>query len=298
MDLSNANLTLIVAIADKGSLSAAARQLGVQKSTVSRELALLETRVGHRLVERTSRQMRLTEVGQLLLMHARRVVEEIAVAQASIEALAAEPAGRLKVSLPHAVAQKLVLPLLPAFLQRHPRIDVALDLSTRNVDLVADGFDLALRVGELPPSSLVARKLGHLPIILVASPTYLARAGMPGSVEELASHDTVALGTQSVTHRWCFSEAENRSDLVIHPRVTSSEVAVLRDLSIAGLGIASLPRAFVADDLAQGALVRVLPNVTRGAPPIHAVYPSRQSLASKTRVFIEAVMAGLAALER
>ena len=298
MDLSNANLALIVAIADKGSLSAAARQLGVQKSTVSRELALLETRVAHRLVERTSRQMRLTEVGQLLLMHARRVVEEIAVAQASIEALAAEPAGRLKVSLPHAVAQKLVLPLLPAFLERHPRIDVALDLSTRNVDLVADGFDLALRIGELPPSSLVARKLGHLPIILVASPAYLARAGMPGSVDELASHDTVALGTQSATHRWCFSEAENRRELVIHPRVTSSEVAVLRDLAIAGLGIASLPRAFVADDLAQGALVRVLPDVTRGAPPIHVVYPSRQSLASKTRVFIEAVMAGLAALER
>ena len=298
MDLSNTNLTLFVAIADKGSLSAAARQLGVQKSTVSRDLALLEARIGHRLVERTSRQMRLTEVGQLLLMHARRVVEEIAVAQASIEALAAEPAGRLKVSLPHAVAQKLVVPLLPAFLQRHPRINVALDLSTRNVDLVAEGFDLALRIGELPPSSLIARKLGHLPVILVASPAYLARAGVPGSVEELAGHEIVALGTQSTTHRWCFNEAENRKDLVVHPRITSSEVAVVRDLAIAGLGIASLPRAFVADDLAQGALKRVLPGVTRGAPPIHVVYPSRQSLASKTRVFIEAVMAGLAALER
>ena len=298
MYLSNANLTLFVAIADQGSLSAAARQLGVQKSTVSRELVLLETGIGHRLVERTSRQMRLTEAGQLLLLHARRVIEEIAVAQASIEALAVEPTGRLKVSLPHAVAQKLVLPLLPAFLQRYPSIDVALDLSTRNVDLVAEGIDLALRIGELPPSSLIARKLGNLPVILVASPAYLARAGMPRSVEELAAHDIVALSTQTATHRWWFDEAEAHREVVIHPRITSTEVAVVRDLAVAGLGVASLPRAFVADDLAHGALARVLPDVTRGAPPIHVVYPSRQSLTPKTRVFIEAVLAGLSALER
>lgn len=295
--MSHANLRLFAAIADQGSLSAAARLLGVQKSTVSRELALLENSIGHRLLERTSRQIRLTEVGQLLLFHAHRVMDEIKVAEASIEALSNEPSGRLNISLPHAVAQKLVLPLLPAFLETYPRISVGLDLSVQNKDLVADGVDLAIRVGELPPSSLIARRLGTLPIILVAAPAYLATAGTPQSAQELEYCETIALGGHRARYEWLLETPQGPGKVTIQPRVTATEVGMVRDLAIAGLGIASLPRAFVADDLSAGTLVHVLPDITRGAPPIHAVYPSRQSLAPKTRAFIELVMASIATVQ-
>lgn len=294
MSLSNVDLRLFAAIADRGSLSAAARHLGVQKSTVSRELARLEARIGHRLVERTSRQARLTDAGRLLLVHAHRVMAEIEAAHAAFEAMSSEPAGRLTVSLPHAVAHKLVVPLLPAFLARYPRIDVALDLSVRNVDLVSEGIDLAIRVGDLAASSLVARKLGHLPIVLVATPACLARTGAPRSVADLAHLDTVALGTAAKAHPWTFDGPTGASSVTVHPRVTASEVALVRDLAVAGLGIATLPQAFVVDDLANGTLVRVLPEVTRGAPAIHAVYPSRRSLTPKASAFIDAVAASLA----
>jgi DNA-binding transcriptional LysR family regulator len=293
MKLSNANLRLFAAIADQGSLSAAARYLGVQKSTVSRELASLERQLGHRLLERTSRQARLTEVGHLLLAHAHRVIDEIQEAESAIEAFSAEPSGRLNISLPHAVAQKLVVPLLPAFLQRYPKISIGLDLSIRNVDLVGAGIDLAIRIGDLPASSLVARNLGTLSIILVASPAFLAVAGTPQSAQEIGNMETVALGTSATTVTWDLHSPEGHVQVKIQPRVTASEIGLVRDLVVAGLGIGSLPRAFVTDDLARGTLVRVLPDVTRGAPAIHAVYPSRLSLASKTRVFIEAVMAAL-----
>lgn len=294
MKLTNANLRLFAAIADGGSLSAAARHLGMQKSTVSRELAQLETRLGHRLVERSSRQTRLTEVGQLLLVHAHRVMEEIQAAEASIEALTDEPSGRLNLSLPHAVAQKLVLPLLPMFLHRYPQISIGLDLTVRNADLIAEGVDLAIRVGALPASSLIARQLGTLPIILAASPTYLKRAGLPQCAEDLEKLETIALGGVQSTCKWKFDGPGGQSEVTIQPRVTSTEVAMIRDLAVAGLGVASLPKIFIADDLARGTLVHVLPDLVRGAPPIHAVYPSRKSLATKTRVFMDAITAELA----
>ena len=293
MKLSTANFRLFAAIADQGSLSAAARYLGVQKSTVSRELTLLETQLGHRLLERTSRQSRLTEVGQLLLAHAHRVMDEIEEAESSIEALSAEPSGRLNISLPHAVAQKLVVPLLPAFLERYPKISIGLDLSVRNVDLVSEGVDLAIRVGDLPSSSLIARQLGVLAIILVASPAYLAVAGTPQSEEDLEDMETIALGTSATKVTWLLHSLEGVGHVDIQPRVTASEIGLVRDLAVAGLGIAPVPSAFVTDDLAKGTLVRVLPRLTRGSSAIHAVYPSRRSLAPKTSVFIEAVMAAL-----
>ena len=289
MKVDNWDVRVFTAIVDQGSLSGAACSLGVQKSTVSRKLALLEGRLGHRLVERSSRKTRLTDVGDLLLAHARRVMEEIEAAEAAIEALSAEPSGSLNVSLPHAIAQKLVLPMLPAFLERYPKIDIGLDLSVKNVDLIAEGFDLAIRVGDLPPSSLIARKLGNLPIILVAAPAYLAVAGVPESARDLERLDTIALGARAKSHEWAIDGPGGPGIVVIKARITVSEVGLVRDLVVAGMGIASLPMAFVIRDLADGKLVRVLPEVTRGAPPVHAIYPSRRLLAPKIKAFFDAI---------
>lgn len=294
MAIANSDLRMFAAIADHGNLSAAARHLKVQKSTVSRALALLEDRLGHRLVERTTRHMRLTEAGTLLLAYAHRVAEEIQAAEAAMEALSAEPSGDLRVSVPHGIAQKVLVPLLPAFSSRYPKIRIGIDLSLHNVDLIEEGIDVAIRFGELPPSTMIARKLGVLPIILVASPAYLANAGTPRSIHDIARHRAIGVGAKTTGVRWSFSTPDGREHIHVNPVVSIGEVGLVRELALLGVGIASVPLALIRGDLAAGHLVHVLPGVVRGAPPVYAVYPSRRTLAPKVKVFVDMMAEALA----
>jgi DNA-binding transcriptional LysR family regulator len=289
MKLANADLRLFSAIADQGGVSAAARYLGVQKSTVSRDLALLEERLGHRLIERTTRSMRLTEAGNLLLAYAHRVTEELEAAEAAMEALSSEPMGELRVSVPHAFAERVLVPLLPDFRARYPKITIGLDLSPRLVDLVEEGIDVAIRFGELQPSSLVARRLGAIPVILIASPGYLEKHGTPHSAADLAHHAVIGLGTKAGPTTWRLETPAGAETVGVHPVVGVADVSLIRRMALSDLGIAPVPSTYVRDELANGRLVHVLPGTTRGRPPVHAVYPSRRVLAPKVRVFIDAV---------
>jgi DNA-binding transcriptional LysR family regulator len=287
MGIGQSDLLLLVAIADRGSLTGAARQLGVQKSTVSRDLAILETRLGHRLVERTTRQLRLTEAGELLLGFAQRVSEEIEAAGAAMEALSSEPSGSLHVSAPHVVIQSLLLPMLQDFITRFPRIRVALDATTRPVNLVGEGIDVALRAGRLPDLDLVARQIGAFPIILVAAPDYLARAGRPCHAAELRDHAVIGIGSCVQETIWTFAPGGER--IVLHPAIHVSGTELACRLAITGAGIAAVPLPIASDSLIQGCLVRVLPELTAGNVPLQALFASRRFLAPKIRVFIDAV---------
>ena len=287
MGIGQSDLRLLVAIADRGSLTGAARQLGVQKSTVSRDLAILETRLGHRLIERTTRQLRLTDAGELLLGFAQRVGEEIEAAGAAMEALSSEPSGALHVSAPPVVIQGLLVPMLRDFIIRYPSITVALDATTRPVNLIGEGIDVALRAGRLPDTGLVAKKIGTIPIILVAAPSYLARAGLPRNVADLRHQAAIGIGGRVQETTWSFSPGGET--IVINPAIHVSGTELACRLAITGAGIAAVPLPIASDSLTQGCLVRVLPELTAGDVPLQALFASRRFLAPKIRVFIDAV---------
>ena len=287
MKLGSADLIVFAAIVDHGSLSAAARHLGIQKSSVSRTLALLEARHGQRLIERSTRQMRLTEAGAMLLEHAHRVAEEIEAAEAAMASLSAEPSGTLTVAAPHAVAQRLIVSMLPDFLQRYPKIRIGIDVSSQTRDLIAEGIDVAIRVGPLAPSSLIARRIGTIPVILAASPGYLEGKGVPRTIRELASHRLLAIGTKIAPVRWDFGNAGEA--MVITPSLAVDEAGLAREMAVAGLGIARLPEVLLLDDIEAGRLMQVLPEAKLEAPPLYVVHPSRRALSPKVAAFIDAV---------
>ena len=293
MDLVSAELIVFAAIADHGSISAAARHLGMQKSSVSRTLALLEERYGQRLIERSTRHMRLTEAGSTLLDYARRVAEEVEAAEAAMANLSAEPAGTLTVTAPHSAVHRLVVSMLPDFLRRYPKIRIGIDVSLRLVDLIAEGVDVAIRLGPLPSSSLIARPIGKLPLILAAAPEYLERAGVPRSVADLTRHRVVTIGTRIAPVHWSFEAAGQSVDVT--PSIAVDEAGLVREMAVAGLGIVRLAEVVMREDIMAGRLVQVLADVEPDAPTLYAVYPSRRALAPKVTVFVDAVAAMVAA---
>jgi DNA-binding transcriptional LysR family regulator len=288
MKLSSFDLRLFSAIADHGGIAPAARRLGLTKSLVSRQLIGLEERLGTRLVQRTTRKASLTEAGELLASYARRVTEEMEAAEAAIEAMREKPSGDLRVSLPFSIVRFVLLPHLAAFRRRHPGIRLSIDASTRIIDLVEEGFDLAVRIGELPPSSLVSRRLAVADHILVASAEYLARRPPPATPEQLVSHDILDLSPNLGAGAWTLIGPDGRkAEVPVAPVMAILDPSLLLDAAGRGLGIAMVPSLYARACLRNGTLQRVLPGWSRGSKPIHVVYPSKRSLAPKVRAFIE-----------
>jgi DNA-binding transcriptional LysR family regulator len=288
MKLSTFDLRLFEAIVERGGISAAARQLGREKSTVSRDLAALEERLGVRLLHRTTRSVSPTEAGTILLAYARRVVEEIEHAEQALDALSDEPRGVLRVTAPYAIVRFVLAPRLQAFQDRYPDLSINLDSTTRVLDLVEQGIDVALRVGELPTSTLVARKLRDARVILVASPAYASARGLPSEPADLAGHRLIELGSAVDGREWkLFGPDGAAKSAPVTLRLAAADPGIVIDLALQGLGIACAPDLYGADPIAQGRLVRVLPGYDRGVRPVHAVYPSRRQLTPKVRAFVD-----------
>lgn len=288
MKLSTMDLRLFAAIADSGGITAAARRLGLTKSLVSRELASMELRLGVRLVQRTTRRTSLTETGDLLALHARRVVAEMERAEAAIEATRDKPCGGLKVTASFSVLRFVLLPRLSAFRARYPGIRLALDASTSIVDLVAQGIDVAVRVGELPNSSLVARRLATVPVVLAASPSYLSKKDAPAEPSDLVAHEVIALARSLEGSIWTLSHSDGRTArCAVNPILAAHEPGIVLDAARQGLGIAAVPSLYAAGEFGSGALKPILAGWTLGRTPIHAVYPSSRNLAPKVRAFVD-----------
>ena len=289
MKLSALDMRAFAAIADLGGVSPAARQLGAAKSSVSRQLAALEKRLGARLFERSTRRWRLTEAGETLAAYARRVDEEIGAAEAAVEALSAAPRGRLVVSAPFSFVLNILTPRLAAFCAAYPLVRLSLVTEVRTADFFADGVDVAIRIGDVTGQSLVVRRLGQAPLVLVAAPAYLARSGAPQTPQDLANHALIELRTRGPGGWTLTHESGETAEVAALPVIETPEPTVALDLAARGHGVAVAPLLYAAPGLAAGTLVRVLPQWRRGERAISAVYPSRAHLAPKLRAFLDFV---------
>lgn len=278
-----AGMSLFVTIVEEGSLSAAGRALGLPKATVSRRLALFEAGLGTPLLARSTRALNLTDAGRRLFERARPLVREAEAAEAEIAAAQAEPAGLVRVAVSVAYGQAVVAPRLLAFAERHPGMRLDLRLSDERVNLIADGFDLAVRMGGIEDSELVARKLAEVAVLVVAAPSYLDVRGRPDAPEDLRRH--VAVLTRPDLDHWHLGEQVVR----VPWRVSTGSMAVTRDAVLAGLGLALVPEFMVERDLAEGRLVRLLPDHEAPAARATALYP-RSVVPSRG---LRAVMAAL-----
>lgn len=289
------DLLIFALVAELGSFSRTAERLGLPKSTVSRRLAALEQAVGERLLLRTTRRQALTEFGEQLLGHARQVADEVAAVSALSAHRQAAPSGRLRVSMPGEVANLLLADSLAAFVALHPGITLELDLSPRRVDLLGEGFDLAVRIGDLPDDGLLAaRQLKVISTGLYASPGYLAARGQPSVPDDLMRHDAVRLPTASGEPApWSLRKGEQLWEGLPPGRLTANSPELLVRLARAGAGIASVPDDFALPDVRSGLLQRVLPLWCTPAHTAWAVFPGRRLMPTKTRAFIDMLSVAL-----
>jgi DNA-binding transcriptional LysR family regulator len=290
------DLLIFARVAEAGSFSRAAERLGLPKSSVSRRIALLEERVGERLMLRTTRRLTLTEFGGQLLEHARLVADEVDAVAALTEHRQARPSGRLRVSMPSDLANLLLIDMLAAFVARHPAISLELDLSPRRVDLLGENFDLVVRIGELPDDALlVARRMAVFSSGLYAAPRYLAERGDPVSPDDLAQHDALRLlRRDGEALGWTLMSGSKRWEGVPPGRATANSPEMLVKLAVAGAGIAAVPDHLAASSVRSGALRRVMPDWCFPPHTAWAVFPGRRLMPAKTRAFIDMLEAALA----
>ena len=290
------DLLIFARVVDEGSFTAAADRLGLPKSTVSRRLSQLEERLGERLLLRTTRRLSITEFGSALLEHARQVDTEVEAVAALAESRQARPSGRLRVSMPNDFANLLLTDMLAAFSALHPAVTLELDLSPRRVDLLGEGFDLAVRMGPLADDRLLAaRALRVFTSGLYASPGYLAEFGQPATPHDLAGHRAIRLlGGSGEPAPWQLSHGDERWEGVPPGRLTANSPEFLIRLARAGAGIAAVPDDFTQADVRRGQLTRVLPEWCLPSQTASAVFPGRTLMPAKTRVFIEMLQAALA----
>jgi DNA-binding transcriptional LysR family regulator len=270
-----------------GSLSAAARDLGMSPAVVSRRLASLEARLGVRLVNRTTRSLHLTDEGAAYYETCTRVLAEIEEADAAVSAGRAEPRGVLRVALPASFGNQHIAPLIPKFAELYPEVQIALSLSDRTVNLVEEGFDVAIRIADLADSSLAARRLAPNRRVVCASPAYLRRHGTPQTPEDLAKHN--CLTTTDFAMSWDYRAPDGKAgSMRVIGRYACDNWEVLREWALAGMGVALKSTWDVRRHLEDGSLISLLPGYTfAGDVAIYAVYPHRRHLPAKTRAFIE-----------
>lgn len=280
-------LRIFVRVAQSGGFSVAAEQLGLPRPTVSLAIQQLEARLGARLFNRTTRRVSLTQDGEALLERSQPLVADAEELEQLFRPQARALQGRLRVDLPSRIARRQVVPALPAFFARHPGIELDLRSNDRTVDLVHEGMDCALRVGEMPSSSLVARPLGALRLIHCASPAYLARHGTPAQPSDLPQHLAVHYGTQTGARGapWQWLEGGHCHTLTLPSQVAANNAETYIACCLAGLGLIQIPAFDVRDHLAAGELVEVLADWPPPAMPVQIVYPHRRHLSRRVQVF-------------
>lgn len=289
MDVEPNDLLLFARIVEAGSFSSAAHRLDLPKSTVSRRIALLEASVGERLLQRTTRRLMLTEFGASLLEHARKVAEEVDAAGALAQHRQAEPSGKLRISMPQDFANVVMADMIPRFMERYPAVSLEIDLSPRRVDLVAENFDLAIRMGDLPEdSTLAARRVAIEQFGLYAAPSYLAQRGLPEQPDDLLRHDLLCvLSRAGGAVPWVLQRGKVRWEKALTARLTANSPQLLARIACSGAGIAASTDFIVAKHVARGQLVRVLPEWEMPVATGWAVFPGRRLMPAKTRAFLD-----------
>jgi DNA-binding transcriptional LysR family regulator len=277
-----------VRVVEAKTFTAAAERLGWSKSAVSRRIADLEERLGVRLLNRTTRRLSLTEAGRAYYDRCSRILADIEETEASVASLHADPRGVLRINAPMTFGMLHLAPALAAFMQRFPEVEIDLSLNDRFIDLIDEGVDVAVRIGTLADSSLVARRLAVCRRVLCASPAYLRRRGTPQRPEDLAGHDCFVYTNMNSPEQWQFTDrAGGRHAVRVAGRLRVNNGDVLRDIAVAGLGVVALPTFIVAGQIADGRLQVILPDYRLADTALHAVYPHNRHLSAKVRAFVD-----------
>lgn len=282
-----------VAVVDRGSLTGAARQLGRSLQSVSRSLAALEREIGVELVQRTTRRSNPTEAGLAFYRRLKPALGEIAEAKLDAANRRAEPTGLLRVSASTTFGPLYVVPAIAAFLDRHPSLEAELELSDAYLDLVEGGFDLAVRIGEMPPSTLKARQLARSRRVVFAAPSYFARHGRPKRPEELREHRCILRTAARESDAWPFTIDGRTRTIKVSGRFRASGAAAANEGAVRGLGIANAPLWQVRALVDQGLVEIVLARFEPPPVPIHVVWPATRLQPAKTRLFVDLLAARL-----
>jgi DNA-binding transcriptional LysR family regulator len=281
-----------VTVADLRGFAPAARKLGLSPSAVTRMIAALEDRLGARLLQRTTRQVALTDVGARYLERIRRILAEVEEAEASAEGERTRPSGLLVVSAPVGFGRLHVSPVMSAYLKRYPDVSGELRLADRMINLVEDGVDLAVRIGHLADSSLVARRVGEMRRIVVASKAYLKQHGEPDTPQAIASHQTIQFGAMAAAPAWHFLEDGREVSMTCSPRLSTNSADAAIQYAAEGGGLTRVLAYQAAEAIKAGRLRIVLQKFEQPPLPIHIVYPTSRLLSAKVRAFIDLVVDG------
>ena len=279
-----AELETFVAVVEAGSFTAAARRLGRSKASVSRQVRALEDRLGAPLLRRTTRSMSLTDAGAAYHERAVSALADLDEAEAAVGSLHGSPSGRLRVSLPSAYGLRVVAPVLLQLTHEHPALELDLAFSDRYVDLVGEGFDLAVRIGHLADSSLIARRLSASRMMVCAAPSYLVARAVPQVPADLLEHDCLLYAQQTGGVAWRFADAMT---VAVRGRMRSDSGDSLLIAALAGCGIAQLPDFYLGEPLADGRLVSLLEDFEPEPLGVWAVYPQRRHLSLKVRLAVD-----------
>jgi DNA-binding transcriptional LysR family regulator len=285
MDLND--IVVFTKVVETKSFTGAAEQLGLPKSTVSRKLAQLEERLGVRLVQRTTRKLALTDIGEAYYERCSRIVADVAAAEQLVTDMQATPRGRLRVTAPIDISSAYLGEIVASFIAGHPEVNVEIEATDRVVDLIEEGFDLAVRFGPMPESTLIAVRLCGITGILCAAPGYLARRGTPVAIEDLDDHDRVLFTPGSRNQTWPLVQGDATYEFSRPAHFASNNFGAVRDVVLAGGGIAVMSDFMVANDIRTGLLIHVMPGWASRTNDVHAVYPARQNLPPRLALFID-----------
>ena len=279
-----------IAVAETGQFTAAAQRIGLSSSQVSRQIARLEERLQTRLFYRSTRKVALTEAGQTFLQHCQRLVDARDEAMRAISDLTGEPKGLLRMTCAVAYGERFIVPLVNAFMARHPQLRVDIELSNRPLDLVHEGLDLAIRLGRLQDSRLVATRLAPRVMYLCAAPSYLERYGRPHSLSELARHICLV----GSSDQWTFQQDGKEQSLRVQGNWRCNSGQAVLDAALRGFGLCQLPDSYVLVHLKSGELVSLLEQHRPPNTAVWALYPQQRHLSPKVRQLVDALRDGLA----
>ncbi|WP_444916976.1 LysR family transcriptional regulator [Microbulbifer sp. JMSA003] len=282
-----AAIPIFVTVAETGGFSPAAKLLGISKSAVSKRVTQLELQLGVKLLHRTTRKLSLTEAGEHFYEHARIAYKSAKDAQDAVLQLQGKPRGRLRINAPMSFGRLHLAPLIPVFMERYPEISIDMVLDDKVVDLVGEGFDIAIRGGDLPDTSLIARKLAPLKSVLCASPSYLKEFGEPTELEQLSAHNCLIFTYSRDVKEWGFFKDNHLHTIEVKGNYQVNNSEALREALLQGVGIGRLPTFVAGPDIEAGKLIPLFEEYQMPAKSIYAVFPERQFMPAKVRAFID-----------
>lgn len=281
-----AGVTSFITVSDLLNFGAAAERLGMSRATVSAQIGELEKRLGVRLFQRSTRHVRLTEAGEAYRVALGGVSGQVQEAERIAQSFQTEAVGKIKLTAPDELCERYVVPAMAEFLRDQPGLTMEIELGSRRVDIVKEGFDLAIRASLAVEPTLIVRRLATSPVTLTASPAYLERRGAPQNPDELLRHDIVHHSGLKAGALWVMRRGNEERRIPVTPHVQINMGSMLRDSAIAGLGVTYLPEFITGDAIRAGRLVRVLPEWRIQSVDVNAVYPSNRNITPKVRGFV------------